>query len=67
MGQERLNELTMMTLINRLHSNVRAKHPYNLLILKSLAKFFSNYFVRRYCTIDKNVSEVCPNGKGLPS
>ena len=60
-------KLTMMTLLNRLHSNARAKHPYNLLILISLVKILSNYFVRRYCIIDKNVSGVCPNGKGPPS
>ena len=60
-------KLTMMTLLNRLHSNARAKHPYNLLILNSLVKILSNYFVRRYCIIDKNVSRVCPNGKGPPS
>ena len=57
----------MMTLLNRLHSNARAKHPYNLLILNSMVKILSNYFVRRYCIIDKNVSGVCPNGKGPPS
>ena len=53
--------------LNRLHSNARAKHPYNLLILNSLVNILSNYFVRRYCVIDKNVSGVCPNGKGPPS
>ena len=60
-------KLTMMTLLNRLHSNARAKHLYNLLILNSLVKILSNYFVRRYCIIDKNVSGACPNGKGPPS
>ena len=60
-------KLTMMTLLNRLHSNACAKHSYNLLILNLLVKILSNYFVRRYCTIDKNVSGVRPNGKGPPS
>ena len=57
----------MMTLLNRLHSIARAKRPYNLLILNSVKKNLSNYFVRRYCTIDKNVSGVCPNEKRPPS
>ena len=34
--------------LNRLHSSVRVKHPYNLLILNSLVKILSNYFVSRY-------------------
>ena len=53
----------MTTLLNRLHSNARAKQPSNLLILNSLVKILSNYFVGRCCTIDKNVSGVSPNGK----
>ena len=62
MGQEGLSSLNMlscerdiarkinymMTLLNRLHSSMRVKHPYNLLILNLLVKILSNYFVRRY-------------------
>ena len=56
--------LKQLELISNFNGSSKAKNqPSNLLILNSLVKILSNYFVGRCCTIDKNVSGVSPNGK----